>query len=71
MSETLSFDVPTCIMPALNLAAAAAPDRPLWNSVVASSLTEAERLLDQSERQGYRERALVVCTPKLFLVRWR
>lgn len=69
MSETRSFDVPTCIMPALGFADGAA--HPRWHSVVASSLTEAERLLDQSERQGYRERALVVCTAKLFLVRWR
>jgi hypothetical protein len=71
VSETLPFDVPTCLMPALNPADEAAADRPPWNSAVASSLTEAERLLDQSERQGYCERMLVVYRPKLFLVRWR
>ena len=71
MTETLPFEVPTCVMPALGDRDGAVVDHHHWHSVVAASLTEAERLLDQSERSGYRERALVVCTPGLFVVRWR
>jgi hypothetical protein len=69
--ETQTFDLPTLVMPALSVAKCATPDARLWHSVVAASLIEAEQLLDQSEREGYHEQTLVVCTPGLFVVRWR
>src|SRR4051794_23385290 len=46
-------------------------DSSLWPSAVAPDLTTAEELLDQAERDGYRDRELIVLGESAFLVRWR
>jgi hypothetical protein len=48
-----------------------APTAPPWHTAIVSTLAEAEVLLDQAEREGYREHELIVLGPNTFVVRWR
>ncbi len=68
MSDTLTFSVPTVLMPSLS--ARSVSGRRRWRSVLVETLTEAEDLLDEAETDGHTERELVV-QGGTFVVRWR
>ncbi len=65
MSETLTFELSTTIMPALG------PHRSAgWRTECVSDLSTAEQLLDWLEAEGVDERKLVI-EESAFVVRWR
>jgi phosphoserine phosphatase len=66
MSETLLFNLPTVLIPALS-----DTDLQRWRSTTVKSLTEAEDLLDTVESDGHRQRELIVSGSSAFVVRWR
>jgi len=73
MSETLTFDVPTEVTPALSdsQTTAKAAASAVWQTATVSTLDEVERLLDRAEKDGHREHELTVLGPGMFVVRWR
>jgi hypothetical protein len=73
MTDTLINDLPTEVLPTLAAAleAGPSPGHRRWRSVIVTSLTDAEQVLDHNEAHGVLEQKLIILGESLFRVRWR